>query len=131
MREALAQAQRGRLFILDRMEEAISTPREKVSAYAPRIYTLQIPVDKIRDVIGPGGKMIRSIIEQTGVKIDVEDSGKVNVASNDEASAAKALQIIGDLTATADAGKTYFGKGSRLPDFGAFVETWRGPAGLC
>src|SRR5207253_741825 len=86
MREALAQAQRGRLFILDRMEEAISTPREKVSAYAPRIYTLQIPVDKIRDVIGPGGKMIRSIIEQTGVKIDVEDSGKVNVASNDEAS---------------------------------------------
>src|SRR5438132_321421 len=122
MSEALAQAQRGRLFILDRMEEAISTPREKVSAYAPRIYTLQIPVDKIRDVIGPGGKMIRSIIEQTGVKIDVEDSGKVNVASNDEASAAKALQIIGDLTATAEVGKTYLGKVSRLADFGAFVE---------
>ena len=88
-----------------------TSPREKVSAYAPRIYTLQIPVDKIRDVIGPGGKMIRGIIEQTGVKIDVEDSGKVNVASNDEASAAKALQIIGDLTATAEVGKTYLGKG--------------------
>src|SRR5581483_7156008 len=110
MREALAQAQRGRMFILDKMQEAISAPRGKVSAYAPRIYTLQIPVDKIRDVIGPGGKMIRSIIEQTGVKIDVEDSGRVNVASNDEASAAKALQIIGDLTATAEVGKTYLGK---------------------
>jgi polyribonucleotide nucleotidyltransferase len=130
MREALAQAQRGRLFILDKMQEAISTPREKVSAYAPRIYTLQIPVDKIRDVIGPGGKMIRSIIEQTGVKIDVEDSGKVNVASNDEASAAKALQIIGDLTATAEVGKTYLGKVSRLADFGAFVEILPGTDGL-
>ena len=101
MREALAQAQRGRLFILDKMNEAISAGREKMSSFAPRIYTLQIPVDKIRDVIGPGGKMIRSIIEQTGVKIDVEDSGKINVASNDEASANKALQIIRDLTATA------------------------------
>src|SRR5437588_6400905 len=130
MREALAQARRGRLFILDKMQEAISTPREKVSAYAPRIYTLQIPVDKIRDVIGPGGKMIRSIIEQTGVKIDVEDSGKVNVASNDEASAARALQIIGDLTATAEVGKTYLGKVSRLADFGAFVEILPGTDGL-
>src|SRR5437868_10314994 len=85
MREALAQAQRARMFLLDKMNEALSTGREKVSAFAPRIYTLQIPVDKIRDVIGPGGKMIRSIIEQTGVKIDVEDSGKINVASDDEA----------------------------------------------
>src|SRR6478752_4400175 len=130
MREALAQAQRGRLFILEKMQEVISTPREKVSAYAPRIYTLQIPVDKIRDVIGPGGKMIRSIIEQTGVKIDVEDSGKVNVASNDEASAAKALQIIGDLTATAEVGKTYLGKVTRLAEFGAFVEIIPGTEGL-
>jgi polyribonucleotide nucleotidyltransferase len=130
MREALAQAQRGRLFILGKMNEALSAPRDKVSAYAPRIYTLQIPVDKIRDVIGPGGKMIRSIIEQTGVKIDVEDSGKVNVASNDEASAAKALQIIGDLTATAEVGKTYLGKVSRLADFGAFVEILPGTDGL-
>src|SRR6202142_644687 len=97
MREALAQAQRGRLFILGKMDEIITEGRVKVSTYAPRIYTLQIPVDKIRDVIGPGGKMIRSIIEQTGVKIDVEDSGKVNVASNDEAAPAKALRLIGDL----------------------------------
>ncbi len=130
MREALSQAQRGRLFILDKMNEAISAPREKVSAFAPRIYTLQIPVDKIRDVIGPGGKMIRSIIERTGVKIDVEDSGKINVASNDEASAAKALQIIGDLTATAEVGKTYLGTVTRLADFGAFVEIIPGTDGL-
>src|SRR5690242_2205074 len=130
MREALAQAQRGRLFILEKMQEVIGGAREKVSAYAPRIYTLQIPVDKIRDVIGPGGKMIRSIIEQTGVKIDVEDTGKVNVASNDEASAAKALQIIGDLTATAEVGKTYLGKVTRLAEFGAFVEIIPGTDGL-
>jgi polyribonucleotide nucleotidyltransferase len=130
MREALAQAQRGRLFILDKMAEELAAPREKVSSFAPRIYTLQIPVDKIRDVIGPGGKMIRSIIEQTGVKIDVEDSGKVNVASNDEASASKALQIIRDLTATAEVGKTYLGKVTRLADFGAFVEIIPGTEGL-
>ena len=130
MREALAQAQRGRLHILGKMNEVLSTPREKVSSYAPRIYTLQIPVDKIRDVIGPGGKMIRSIIEQTGVKIDVEDTGKVNVASNDEASANKALQIIRDLTATAEVGKTYLGRVSRLADFGAFVEIIPGTDGL-
>jgi len=130
MREALAQAQRGRLHILDKMSEGLSIPREKVSAYAPRIYTLQIPVDKIRDVIGPGGKMIRSIIEQTGVKIDVEDTGKVNVASNDEVSANKALQIIRDLTATAEVGKTYLGKVTRLADFGAFVEIIPGTDGL-
>ncbi len=130
MREALAQAQRGRLFLLDKMNEVLAEPRVKVSAYAPRIYTLQIPVDKIRDVIGPGGKMIRSIIEQTGVKIDVEDTGKVNVASNDEVSANKALQIIRDLTATAEVGKTYLGKVSRLADFGAFVEILPGTDGL-
>jgi len=108
----------------------LGAPREKVSEFAPRIYTLQIPVDKIRDVIGPGGKMIRSIIEQTGVKIDVEDSGKVNVASNDEASASKALQIIRDLTASAEVGKTYLGKVTRLADFGAFVEIIPGTEGL-
>ena len=130
MREAMAQAQRGRLYILDKMNEVISAPREKVSSFAPRIYTLQIPVDKIRDVIGPGGKMIRSIIERTGVKIDVEDSGKINVASNDEASAAKALQIISDLTATAEIGKTYLGTVTRLADFGAFVEIIPGTDGL-
>ena len=130
MREALAQAQRGRLFILDKMLDVLPETRSKVSPYAPRFYTLQIPTDKIRDLIGPGGKMIRSIIDQTGVKIDVEDSGRVNVSSSDEAAAAKALQIIGDLTATAEVGKTYLGKVSRLADFGAFVEILPGTDGL-
>jgi polyribonucleotide nucleotidyltransferase len=91
---------------------------------------VQIPVDKIRDLIGPGGKVIRSIVEQTGVKIDVEDSGLVKVASSDQASAAKALQIIGDITATAEVGKTYLGKVTRLADFGAFVEIIPGTDGL-
>jgi polyribonucleotide nucleotidyltransferase len=130
MREALSQAKAGRLHILERMSDGITGPREKVSSFAPRIYTLQIPVDKIRDVIGPGGKMIRSIIEQTGVKIDVEDTGKINVASNDEAAANKALEIIRNLTATAEIGKTYLGTVTRLADFGAFVEIIPGTDGL-
>jgi polyribonucleotide nucleotidyltransferase len=130
MREALEQARRGRLFILDKMNEVISGAREQVSNHAPRFYTLHIPTDKIRDLIGPGGKMIRSIIEQTGVKIDVEDSGKVNVASSDQEQAAKALQIIRDLTATAEVGKTYLGTVTRLADFGAFVEIIPGTDGL-
>jgi len=130
MREAMAQAQRGRIFILDKMEEIISEHRAKISDYAPRFYTVQIPTDKIRDLIGPGGKMIRSIVEQTGVKIDVEDSGLVKVASSDQASAQKALQIIGDITATAEVGKTYLGKVTRLADFGAFVEIIPGTEGL-
>jgi polyribonucleotide nucleotidyltransferase len=130
MREALAQAKRGRLHILGKMDEVITTGREKISDFAPRFYTVQIPVDKIRDLIGPGGKMIRSIVEQTGVKIDVEDSGLVKVASSNQESAAKALQIIGDLTATAEVGKTYLGKVTRLADFGAFVEIIPGTDGL-
>src|SRR5205823_5028782 len=130
MGEALEQARRGRMFILDKMNEALPEPRAKVSSFAPRFYTLQIPTDKIRDLIGPGGKMIRSIIEQTGVKIDVEDSGLVKVASSDQASAQKALQIIGDITATAEVGKTYLGKVTRLADFGAFVEIIPGTEGL-
>src|SRR5438874_403613 len=130
MREALAQAHRGRLHILEKMNEAIGAPRGKVSAYAPRIYTVQIPVDKIRDLIGPGGKVIRGIIDATGVKIDVDDTGKVNVASADEASANRALQMIGDLTATPEIGKTYLGKVVRLADFGAFVEIFPGTDGL-
>jgi polyribonucleotide nucleotidyltransferase len=130
MREALEQARRGRLFILDKMAEVLPEARAKISAFAPRIYTLNIPTDKIRDLIGPGGKVIRGIIEQTGVKIDVEDSGRVNVASNDEASANRALQMIGDITATAEVGKTYLGKVVRLADFGAFVEIFPGTDGL-
>jgi len=130
MKHALEQARRGRLFILDKMYEALPAPRANMSQYAPRIYTLHIPTDKIRDVIGPGGKVIRGIIEQTGVKIDVEDDGTVHVASADEASANKAIQIISDITATAEIGKTYLGKVVRLVDFGAFVEIFPGTDGL-
>ena len=130
MKEALEQARRGRLYILDKMYEALPEPRAAMSQYAPRIYTITIPQDKIRDVIGPGGKVIRGIIEQTGVKIDVEDDGTVHVASADEASATKALQIIADITATAEVGKTYLGKVVRLVDFGAFVEIFPGTDGL-
>jgi polyribonucleotide nucleotidyltransferase len=130
MKEALEQARRGRLFILDKMNAALDKPRAQMSEFAPRIYTLKIPVDKIRDVIGPGGKVIRGIIEQTGVKIDVEDDGTINVASSDTAAAKKALQIIGDITAVAEIGKTYLGKVVRLVDFGAFVEIFPGTDGL-
>jgi polyribonucleotide nucleotidyltransferase len=130
MREALQQAKRGRLFILDKMNEILSEPRTKVSEYAPRFYQLQIPTDKIRDLIGPGGKVIRGIVDATGVKTDVEDSGKVTVSSTDNAAAQKALQMIGEITATAEVGKTYLGKVTRLADFGAFVEILPGTDGL-
>jgi polyribonucleotide nucleotidyltransferase len=130
MAEALEQARKARLEILETMLATIAEPRTAMSNYAPRIYSLKIPVDKIRDVIGPGGKMIRSIIEQTGVKIDVEDDGRVNIASDDEPSARKAIQIISDLTATAEIGKTYLGKVVRLVEFGAFVEIFPGTDGL-
>jgi polyribonucleotide nucleotidyltransferase len=130
MRKALEQARQGRLYILEKMRAAIGTPRTDVSAYAPRIVTIRIPVDKIRDVIGPGGKMIRSIIERTGVKIDVEDDGRVNVASADEASAQKAIGIIQELTATPELNKTYMGRVQRITDFGAFVEIMPGLDGL-
>ena len=130
MKEALEQARLGRLHILDKMYEAQPKANTNISQYAPRIYTLHIPTDKIRDVIGPGGKVIRGIIEQTGVKIDVEDDGTIHVASADEASAKKAIQIITDLTASAEVGKTYLGKVVRLVDFGAFVEIFPGTDGL-
>jgi polyribonucleotide nucleotidyltransferase len=118
------------LFILDKMQAALSEPRASLSQYAPRIYTMNIATDKIRDVIGPGGKVIRSIIEQTGVKIDVSDDGTIHIASADEASASKAMKIIGEITAVAEIGKTYLGKVVRLVDFGAFVEIFPGTDGL-
>jgi polyribonucleotide nucleotidyltransferase len=130
MRKALDQARRGRMHILGKMKEALATPRQSISAFAPRIVTIRIPVDKIRDVIGPGGKMIRSIIERTGVKIDVEDDGRVNVASADGESAQKAISIIQELTATPELNKTYLGKIQRITDFGAFVEIMPGTDGL-
>ncbi len=130
MAEALEQARRGRMHILGIMEESLAAHREEISQFAPRIYTLKIPTDKIRDVIGPGGKMIRSIIEQTGVKIDVSDDGRVNIASSDGPSANKAIAIIQGLTATPEIGKTYLGKVVRIADFGAFVEIFPGTDGL-
>jgi polyribonucleotide nucleotidyltransferase len=130
MHEALEQARRGRLFILDKMQTALAEPRAALSPYAPRIYTMHIATDKIRDVIGPGGKVIRGIIEQTGVKIDVSDDGTIHIASADEASASKAMKIIGEITAVAEIGKTYLGKVVRLVDFGAFVEIFPGTDGL-
>ena len=130
MRAALAQAREGRLHILDKMQEVIAEPRTSISTFAPRIVTIKIPVDKIRDVIGPGGKTIRSIIEKTGVRIDVEDDGRVNVASVDGDSAQKAITIIQELTATPELHKSYLGKVQRITDFGAFVEVLPGVDGL-
>ncbi len=130
MRQALEQAQRARFHILDKMAEALETPRTALSPYAPRIFTMKIPVDKIRDLIGPGGKMIRSITETTGVKIDVEDDGSVSIAASDGEAANRAMQMIGDVTATAEVGKTYLGKVVRLVDFGAFIEIFPGTDGL-
>jgi polyribonucleotide nucleotidyltransferase len=130
MRKALEQARQGRMHILGIMQQALPAPRQNISNFAPRIVTIRIPVDKIRDVIGPGGKMIRSIIERTGVKIDVEDDGRVNVASADGPAAQKAISIIQELTATPELNKTYLGKIQRITDFGAFVEIMPGTDGL-
>jgi len=130
MAKALEQARAGRMHILGEMAKTLGATRGAMSNYAPRIITIKIPVDKIRDVIGPGGKMIRSIIERTGVKIDVEDNGTVNVASADGESAMKAIGIIQELTATPELNKTYKGKVQRITDFGAFVEIMAGTDGL-
>jgi polyribonucleotide nucleotidyltransferase len=130
MREALEQARRGRLFLLDKMDAVISHAAAEKSAYAPRIHTIQIPTDKIRDLIGPGGKVIRGIVDATGVKIDVDDTGRVNVASSDADGLAKAIQMISDITAVPEVGKTYLGKVVRLAEFGAFVEIFPGTDGL-
>ncbi len=130
MREALEQARQGRLYLLDQMDAIISGASQEKSAFAPRIHTLQIPTDKIRDLIGPGGKVIRGIIDATGVKIDVDDSGRVNVASSDADGLARAIQMISDLTAVPEVGKTYLGKVVRIAEFGAFVEIFPGTDGL-
>jgi polyribonucleotide nucleotidyltransferase len=130
MTEALEQARRARLFILDKMTAVIAEPRKEMSQYAPRIYTLTIPTDKIRELIGPGGKMIRSIVDETGVKIDVEDDGTVNIFASDGESANKAIQRITDIAAVAEVGKTYLGKVVRIVEFGAFVEIFPGTDGL-
>jgi polyribonucleotide nucleotidyltransferase len=130
MREALAQAKKARLEILDIMEKTLSAGRESISLYAPRLYKLSIPTDKIRDLIGPGGKKIKSIIEQTGVKIDVLEDGTVHIFSTSGAGGDAALAMVRDVTASAEIGKTYLGKVVRLAEFGAFVELFPGTDGL-
>jgi polyribonucleotide nucleotidyltransferase len=130
MREALAQARKARLEILDIMEPTISTGRAEISTYAPHLHILSIPTDKIRDLIGPGGKKIRSIVEATGVKIDVMDDGKVHVFAGSGKAAEEALKMIRDVTATAEIGKTYLGTVVRIAEFGAFVEIFPGTDGL-
>ncbi len=128
--EALAQAREGRLFILGKMGETISVSRPAISKYAPQILTITIPTDKIGAVIGPGGKVIRSIVEETGAKIDIEDDGTVRIASTDEAAAQRAIARIEELTAVPEAGKTYLGKVVKVVEFGAFVEILPGTEGL-
>ncbi len=130
MRAALYQARDGRLFILEQMARVLPAPREEVSEYAPRITTLKVKQDRIRDLIGPGGKMIRSIIEETGVKIDVEDDGTVYVSSADGDSMTKAVAKINRVTAEAEIGKVYKGTVRKIVDFGAFVEILPGTDGL-
>jgi polyribonucleotide nucleotidyltransferase len=128
--DALQQAKEGRLFILDKMEEVLAAPRESISPYAPRILSIQIPVDKIRDVIGPGGKVIRGLVEKTGAKIDVEDTGRINIASANLAAAEEAKRLIEEIAAVPEVGKTYLGTVQRIADFGAFVEILPGTDGL-
>jgi polyribonucleotide nucleotidyltransferase len=130
LQQAMEQARQGRLFLLDKMDAELDGPRLERSKYAPRIETVQIPVDKIRDLIGKGGATIRGIVEQTGAKIDVDDTGRVSVASSDAEGLKKALEIIGNLTAVPEIGKIYLGKVVRLAEFGAFVELFPGTDGL-
>lgn len=130
LKDALEQARKGRLFILERMMQAISKPREELSPYAPRIITMTIDPEKIRDVIGPGGKTIKKIIDETGVKIDIEDDGRVFIAAIDGDAGQKALKIIEDLTKDVEVGKIYIGKVQRIMNFGAFVEILPGKEGL-
>jgi polyribonucleotide nucleotidyltransferase len=130
MRRALQQAKEGRMHILGRMLETIAAPRNTLNPFAPRIITMQINPDKIKDVIGSGGKVIRSIVEQTGAKIDIEDDGTINIASSDEAAANKAKEIIKGIVQEAEVGKLYMGKVRKIMDFGAFVEIFPGTDGL-
>ena len=130
LQQAMEQARQGRLFLLDKMDAELPGPRVEKSKYAPRIETIMIPTDKIRDLIGKGGATIRGIVEQTGAKIDVDDTGKVSVASADADGLKRALEIIGNITAVPEVGKVYLGKVVRLAEFGAFVELFPGTDGL-
>ncbi|MBI5642431.1 MAG: polyribonucleotide nucleotidyltransferase [Deltaproteobacteria bacterium] len=130
LKEALYQAKEGRLHILEKMKSAIQTARTELSVYAPRITTIYVRTEKIKDVIGPGGKNIKGIILETGVKIDIDDTGKVNIASTDGAAAQKAIDMVKRLTQEPEVGKLYMGKVKKIMDFGAFVEIYPGTEGL-
>ncbi|MBI3399436.1 MAG: polyribonucleotide nucleotidyltransferase [Deltaproteobacteria bacterium] len=130
LRDALYQAKEGRLHILKKMKEALSRPRPELSVHAPRIITIYVKQEKIKDVIGPGGKNIKGIIEKTGVKIDIDDSGKVNIASSDDEAARKAVAMVKELTQEVEVGKIYLGRVRKIMDFGAFVEIFPGTDGL-
>ena len=130
MKTALQQAKEGRLHILGEMDKALSTHRTEINQHAPRIVTLTVPKDTIRDVIGPGGKVIREIIDKTGVSIDINDDGLVSIASADAEAAAKAVEFVENLTQEVEVGKIYLGKVKKIVDFGAFVEIFPGTDGL-
>jgi polyribonucleotide nucleotidyltransferase len=130
MQRALEQAKAGRLFILDKMTEVLAAPRSEISKYAPRIYTIQIDVDKIREVIGPGGKVVREIQAQTGAEIEIEDDGTVNVAAVDKACADAAIEMIKQIVADVEVGHIYKGAVTRIMNFGAFVSVLGGKEGL-
>jgi len=130
MQQALAQAKAGRLFILDKMAEVISEPRAELSLYAPRIYSLVIDVEKIRDVIGPGGKVIQKIQGETGTKIDIEQDGRIFIAAVDAQLGEKALKMIEAIVREVEVGVVYMGRVTRVEKYGAFVEILRGKEGL-
>jgi polyribonucleotide nucleotidyltransferase len=130
LKEALAQAREGRLFILDKMAQVITEPRAEVSRFAPRITTIKINPDKIRDIIGPGGKIIRKITEETKTSIDIQDDGSINIGSNNAENTQKAVDWIRSLTREVEAGEIYTGKVTRIMAFGAFVEILPGKEGL-
>ncbi len=130
MARALQQAKEGRLHILGEMSKALEAPRPSLSKYAPRIITMRVPTDKIRDIIGPGGKVIRDIVDKTGVSIDIEDSGLVSIASSDEEAAKKAIEYVENLIQEVEIGKIYLGKVKKIVEFGAFVEIFPGTDGL-
>jgi polyribonucleotide nucleotidyltransferase len=130
MQRALEQARDGRVFIVGKMREALAIPREELSPYAPRVVTITINPEKIRDVIGPGGKVIRAIVAETGAKIDIDDSGRVVVMSPDAAACTKAIDKIRSLTQEPEVGQLYMAKIVRITDFGAFAEILPGIDGL-
>jgi polyribonucleotide nucleotidyltransferase len=130
LEDALNQAARGRKHILGEMAKALSTPRTDISAYAPRITTIKIRPERIKDVIGPGGKVIKDITARTGCSINIEDDGTINIASPNQTNVDAAIKMIKNLTQEADVGKTYLGTVRKIAEFGAFVEIFPGTDGL-